>query len=59
MNEAVDRARPQEHKKLRAQEDEVVTETRYLWLYRPDRIPEALLRRFEELLCLDLQDSAG
>ena len=53
MNEAVDRVRRQEHKKLCAQQDEVLTRTRYLWLH-PDRIPEALWPRFEELRCMDL-----
>ena len=57
MNEAVDRVRRQEHKKLRAQHDEVLTGTKYLWLYHPDRIPEALLPRFEELRRMDLQVS--
>ena len=55
MNEAVDRVRRQEHKKLRAQHDEVLTGTKYLWLYRPDHIPEAQLPRFEELRRMDLQ----
>ena len=57
MNEAVDRVRRQEHKKLRAQQDEVLTGTKYLWLYHPDRIPEALLPRFEALRSMDLQVS--
>ena len=57
MSEAVDRVRRQEHKKLRAQHDEVLTGTKYLWLYHPDRIPEAQLPRFEELRRMDLQVS--
>ena len=57
MNEAVDRVRRQEHKKLRAQHDEVLKGTKYLWLYHPDHIPEALLPRFEELRRMDLQVS--
>ena len=57
MNEAVDRVRRQEHKKLRAQQDEVLTGTKYLWLYHPDHIPEALLPRFEQLRRMDLQVS--
>lgn len=50
MNEAFDRVRREEHKMLRAQQDEVLTRAKCLWLYHPDRIPEALLRRFEDLM---------
>ena len=57
MNEAVDRVRRQEHRKRRAQHDEVLLGTKYLWLYRPDQIPEALRPRFEELRRMDLQVS--
>lgn len=57
MNEAVDRVRRQEHKKRRARQDEVLTGSKYLWLYHPDHIPENLLPRFEELRRMDLQVS--
>ncbi len=57
MNEAVDRVRRQEHKKRRAQQDEVLTGSKYLWLYHPDPIPDNLLPRFEELRRMDLQVS--
>ena len=57
MNEAVDQVRRQEHKKRRAQQDEVLTGSRYLWLYNSESIPEHLLPRFEELRRMDLQVS--
>ncbi len=50
-------ARRQEHKKRRAQQDEVLTGSKYLWLYHPDPIPDNLLPRFEELRRMDLQVS--
>ncbi|HID24372.1 MAG TPA: ISL3 family transposase [Planctomycetaceae bacterium] len=57
MNNAVDKVRRQEHKRLQDQKDEVLKGTKYLWLYGEDNIPEHLLPRFEELRELDLQVS--
>lgn len=57
MNEAVDKVRRREHKKLRIEHNEVLKGTKYLWLYNPDNIPEHWLPRFEELRHMDLKVS--
>ncbi|MDA0338520.1 MAG: ISL3 family transposase [Proteobacteria bacterium] len=57
MNDAVDKVRRQENKKRRAEQDEVLKGTRYLWLYGQDTMPEHLLPRFEELRRMDLRVS--
>jgi transposase len=57
MNDAVDKVRRRENKRLRLQQDQVLTGTKYLWLYNPDNIPDHLLPRFDELRHMDLQVS--
>jgi transposase len=57
MNEAVDQVRRREHQQLRAQHNELLTGSKYLWLYHPDNLPEHLLPRFTELRQMDLQVS--
>ena len=57
MNDAVDKVRRQENKKLRSQQEDVLIGTKYLWLYNPKNIPERLLPRFDELRRLDLKVS--
>ena len=57
INEAVDKVRRRENKKLRAQQDERLIGTKYLWLYNPDNIPDDVLPHFDELRQMDLQVS--
>ena len=57
VNEAVDKVRRQENKELREQEIEILTGTKYLWLYAGENIPEHLLPCFDELRRMDLKVS--
>ncbi len=50
LGDAVDEVRRAEHRRLRALGDEGLTDTRYLWLYHPDRVPEHRWPRFKELI---------
>ena len=50
LGDAVDAVRRAEHLKLRDLGDESLTDTRYLWLYHPDRVPEHRWPRFKELI---------
>ena len=47
---AVDEVRRAEHRFLRSQGDERLADTRYLWLYHPDRVPERSWVRFKNLI---------
>ena len=47
---AVDEVRREEHRRLRSLGDEGLTDTRHLWLYHPDRVPEHRWPRFKELI---------
>jgi len=49
MNEAVDRVRRQEHRLLRAQGDETLTGSKYVWLYGEENVPDHHQARFTEL----------
>jgi len=49
MNEAVDRVRRQEHRVLRAQGDETLTGSKYVWLYGEENVPDRHQARFTEL----------
>ena len=40
MNQAVDQVRRREHRRLRAQGDETLTGSKYVWLYGEENIPE-------------------
>ena len=57
VNEAVDKVRRQENKELREQQIEVLTGTKYLWLYAFEGIPDHLLPCFDELRRMDLKVS--
>ncbi len=48
LGDAVDEVRREEHRQLRSLGDEDLTDTRYLWLYPPDRVPEHRRPRFRE-----------
>ena len=50
LGDAVDEVRREEHRHLRGLGDERLTDTRYLWLYHPDRVPEHRWPRFKELI---------
>ncbi len=47
---AVDEVRREEHRQLRSLGDDGLTDTRHLWLYHPDRVPEHRWPRFKELI---------
>jgi transposase len=49
INHAVDLVRRKEHKELRAEGDETLARSRYLWLYAEENIPEARRAEFDEL----------
>jgi transposase len=49
MGKAVDNVRKREHRVLRAEGDETLTGTKYLWLYGEENLPEQHLERFAEL----------
>ena len=50
LGDAVDEVRREEHRQLRSLGAEGLTDTRYLWLYHPDRVPERSWARFKELI---------
>ena len=50
LGDAVDEVRREEHRQLRSLDDERLTDTRYLWRYHPDRVPERSWARFKELI---------
>jgi transposase len=55
LNEGVDRVRRQEHKRLKAQGDDRLTGTRYLWLYSSDSLDEQRSEQLEDLRRQQLQ----
>jgi transposase len=55
MGKAVDTVRKQEHRALKAEGDERLTGSKYLWLYSRENLPEQHLDRFEELRAADLK----
>ena len=40
MNEAVDKVRKTEHRRLQAEGDDTLQRTKYLWLYAEENLPE-------------------
>jgi len=55
MTKAVDTVRKREHRNLRAEGDERLTGSKYLWLYSHENLPERHEDRFEELRCAHLK----
>jgi len=49
MNQAVDQVRRREHRVLRAQGDETLTGSKYVWLYGEENIPDRHRERWDEL----------
>jgi transposase len=49
MNKAVDQVRRREHRLLRAQGDETLTGSKYVWLYGEENVPDHHQERFTEL----------
>jgi transposase len=49
MNGAVDQVRRQEHRLLRAEGDETLKGSKYVWLYGEENVPEHQQERFTEL----------
>jgi len=49
MNQAVDKVRRTEHRLLRAEGDETLTGSKYVWLYGEENVPEHHQERFTEL----------
>lgn len=57
MNEAVNDVRKMEHRKLRAEDDNVLEGTRWLWLHGMESIPKAQRPAFDELKFVNLKTS--
>jgi transposase len=57
MNEAVNEVRKSEHRRLQAQGDDILKNTRQLWLYGMERVPAQHAQRFETVKELNLQTS--
>ena len=58
LNEAVDKVRRQEHKKLKKNEGESpLTGSKQLWLFNPDNLSESQSLRFSDLKNLELKTS--
>jgi len=55
MGEAVDAVRKAEHRRLRAEGDETLKGTKYLWLYAKENLPESARDRFAALRALHLK----
>jgi transposase len=55
MTHAVDLVRRQESREFRALGDERLKQTRYLWLYNEENVPDRHRERFEDLKCADLK----
>jgi transposase len=49
MNQAVDKVRRTEHRQRRAQGDETLTGSKYVWLYGEENVPEHHQERFTDL----------
>jgi transposase len=57
MNEAVNEVRKSEHRRLLAEGDDILKNTRQLWLYGMENVPTKHAQRFEEVKALNLQTS--
>ena len=57
MNEAVNEVRKNEHRRLQAQGDDILTGTRQLWLYGLENVPAKQAQRFEEVWTINLETS--
>lgn len=55
LNEAVDKVRRQEHRKLSAAGNLILSGTKYLWLKRQDDLRQRAAAEFRQLLVQDLQ----
>ena len=55
MGRAVDTVRKWEHRRLRAEGDDTLVGSKYLWLYSAENLPEKHQARFEELRSADLK----
>lgn len=55
LGKAVDTVRKREHRALRAEGDETLTGSKYLWLYSEENLPEIHQDRFAELRGLHLK----
>jgi transposase len=55
MTKAVDEVRRSEHRRLRAEGDETLTRTKYLWLHSEENVPERHAAWFAELKTSKLQ----
>ena len=57
MNEAVNEVRKSEHRRLLEQGCDLLKNTRNLWLYGQENLPETQAERFADLKHLNLQTS--
>ena len=55
MNEAVDKVRKTEHRRLQAEGDDTLQRTKYLWLYAEENLPEPHQKWFARLKAMHLQ----
>lgn len=55
MSEAVNDVRKREHRELRADGDETLTGSKYLWLYSEENLPDKHRERFAELKAINLK----
>ena len=55
LNKAVDEVRKKEHRALRAEGDETLTGTKYLWLYAEENLPQNQAEWFAALRALHLK----
>jgi len=57
MNEAVNEVRKREHRRLQAEGEDILKNTRQLWLYGLENVPAKHAQRFEEVWKINLQTS--
>ena len=57
MNEAVNEVRKEEHRRLQGQGDDILKNTRQLWLYGMENVPARHAQRFAEVRELNLKTS--
>lgn len=57
MNEAVDAVRKEEHRRLQKDDIDLLTGTKYLWLFAEENLPESMAERFAFLRDLNLKTS--
>jgi transposase len=55
MNEAVDKVRREEHKRLTEEGGSILTGTKFLWLYAEERLPDEHWEQFSSLKAADLK----